>query len=198
MTLKRRPRILLRGSWHSINIGDIAHTIGTLKLIDTLLPEVDITLWPKNIKDGVEEMVKKRFPNLQIIQEDHEVDSAFQEYDFFLHGSAPVLVGQDELQRWRDETGKPYGVFGIGFEPRVSQASNSTVEDRSEILSGAEFIFFRETISHQKALADGVESPIMEFGPDGAFSTDVRNDQAAHQFLSANSLEHGKFLCCIP
>ncbi|HIF72022.1 MAG TPA: polysaccharide pyruvyl transferase family protein [Dehalococcoidia bacterium] len=198
MQLKRRPRILLRGSWHSINIGDIAHTIGTIKLIDTYLPEVEITLWPKNIEDGVEEMVRKRFPDLQVIQKDHEVQSAFQECDFFLHGSAPVLVGQDELQRWRDETGKPYGVFGIGFEPRVSQASNSTVADRREILTNAEFIFFRETVSLQKAQDDGVKCPIMEFGPDGAFSTDVRNDQAADQFLSANGLERGEFLCCIP
>ncbi len=115
-----------------------------------------------------------------------------------MHGSAPVLVGQDELQRWRQETGKPYGVFGIGFEARVSQASGSTVENRREILTDAEFIFFRETISLQRAQDDGVKCPIMEFGPDGAFSTDVRNDQVADQFLSANGLAPGKFLCCIP
>ncbi len=198
MNSKRRPRVLLRGSWHSINIGDIAHTIGTIKLINTHIPEVDLTLWPKNIEDGVERIVRDRFPNLQIIQEEHEVQSAYQECDFFLHGSAPVLVGQDELQRWREETGKPYGVFGIGFEPRVSQASGSTVADRRDVLTHSEFIFFRESVSLQKAKEDGVECPIMEFGPDGAFSTDVHNDQAADQFLSANGLEHGKFLCCIP
>lgn len=198
MELNRRPRILLRGSWHSINIGDIAHTIGTIKLINTYLPEAEVTLWPKNIEDGVEEMVRKRFPDLQIIQEEHEVQSAFQECDFFLHGSAPVLVGQDELQWWREETGKPYGVFGIGFEAKVSQASSSTVANRREILTDAEFIFFRESVSLQRAQEDGVKCPIMEFGPDGAFSTDVRDDRSADQFLSAHGLEHGKFLCCIP
>ena len=110
-----RPRILLRGSWHSINIGDIAHTIGTINLITTYLPEVEIILWPKNVTDGVEEVIRRRFPNLQIIQEEHEVKAAFEECDFFLHGSAPNLVGQAELQRWSDETDKPYGVFGIGL-----------------------------------------------------------------------------------
>ncbi len=99
MKLQRRPRILLRGSWHSINIGDIAHTIGTINLINTYLPEVEIILWPKNVRDGVKEMILRRFPNLKIIQKEHQVQSAFQECDFFLHGSAPVLVGQDELQR---------------------------------------------------------------------------------------------------
>ncbi|MEM7600397.1 MAG: hypothetical protein AAF357_03155 [Verrucomicrobiota bacterium] len=41
---EKRPRILLRGSWHSINIGDIAHTLGTMNLINTYLPEVEIIL----------------------------------------------------------------------------------------------------------------------------------------------------------
>ena len=76
--LQRRPRILLRGSWHSINIGDIAHTFGTIHLIKTYLPEVEIILWQKNVKDGVKEMIRRRFPNLQIIQKEHEVKSAFK------------------------------------------------------------------------------------------------------------------------
>jgi len=38
----------------------------------------------------------------------------------------------------------------------------------------------------------------MEFGPDGAFAVDVRNDAAAAAFLAKNGLEKGKFLCCIP
>ena len=198
MKLQRRPRILLRGSWHSINIGDIAHTIGTINLINTYLPEVEIILWPKNVEDGVKEMILRRFPNLQIIQEEHEVQSAFQECDFFLHGSAPVLVGQDKLQRWREETGKPYGVFGIGYGSNVSSASSSTAVNRRDLLTHAEFIFFRESVSLQRAQDHGVECPIMEFGPDATFSTDVRNDQAANHFLSAHGLEHGKFLCCIP
>jgi hypothetical protein len=38
----------------------------------------------------------------------------------------------------------------------------------------------------------------MEFGPDGAFACDLKQDQKATAFLSANGLEEGRFLCCIP
>ena len=38
----------------------------------------------------------------------------------------------------------------------------------------------------------------MEFGPDGAFATDLRDDEKAVAFLMENKLEEGKFLCCIP
>jgi hypothetical protein len=51
----------------------------------------------------------------------------------------------------------------------------------------------------QLAKDKGVKCPIMEYGPDSAFGvTDLRNDAAATAFLSANGLEEGKFLCCIP
>ena len=188
--LQRRPRILLRGAWATLNIGDIGHTVGTINLIKTYLPEVEIILWPKNVKDGVKEMILRRWPNLKIIQEEHEVKTAYQECDFFLHGSGPTLAGQNELERWRKETGKPYGVFGIGI-------SDKTAVERRDLLTQAEFLFFRETISLQRARDNGVECPTMAFGPDGTFSADVRNDPAANRFLSAHGLEHGKFLCCI-
>ena len=148
-------------------------------------------MWPENVRDGVREMILRRFPNLRIIQKDHEVQSAFQECDFFLHGSGPVLVGQDELLRWRKETGKPYGVFGIGI-------GNKRAAEQRDLLSNAKFLFFRESVSLQRAKDNGIQCPIMDFGPDATFSTDVRNDQAANRFLSAHGLEHGKFLCCIP
>ena len=37
----------------------------------------------------------------------------------------------------------------------------------------------------------------MEFGPDGAFACDLRDDARAIAFLQANGLEDGKFLCCL-
>ena len=33
----------------------IAHTLGTVNLISTYLPEVEIVLWPENVKRGVKE-----------------------------------------------------------------------------------------------------------------------------------------------
>ncbi len=38
----------------------------------------------------------------------------------------------------------------------------------------------------------------MEFGPDGAFACDLRDDARADAFLKEHGLVHGKFLCCIP
>jgi len=67
-----------------------------------------------------------------------------------------------------------------------------------DILSGAKFACFRDSVSLEKAKADGVTCPVMEFGPDGAFACDVRDDAKATAFLRANDLEDGKFLCCIP
>jgi len=38
----------------------------------------------------------------------------------------------------------------------------------------------------------------MEFGPDGAFACDLRDDARATAFLKAHKLETNRFLCCIP
>ena len=131
-----RPRILLRGSWHSINIGDIGHTVGNINLIKTYLPEVEIILWPKNVRIGVKEMILRRFPNLKMVEQEHEVKAAFQTCDFFLHGSGPSLAGLNELEQWHEETGKPFGIFGIGI-------GNKNAREKRELLSQAEFFFFR-------------------------------------------------------
>ncbi|MDB6076253.1 MAG: Polysaccharide pyruvyl transferase, partial [Verrucomicrobiaceae bacterium] len=60
------------------------------------------------------------------------------------------------------------------------------------------FVFFRDSVSMARAKELGCACPIMEFGPDGAFATDLSNDAPAEAFLKANNLEDGKFLCCIP
>jgi hypothetical protein len=42
----RWPRILLRPSWQTVNIGDMGHTPGILQLLFDSLPKTEITLWP--------------------------------------------------------------------------------------------------------------------------------------------------------
>ena len=59
-------------------------------------------------------------------------------------------------------------------------------------------MFFRDSVSLKFARDQGVPCPVMEFGPDGAFGVDLRNDEAAAAFLDDNGLEEGKFLCVIP
>ncbi len=199
---KRAPRIVLRSSWQTVNIGDIAHTPGVLAILEKYLPDAAVRLWPSSVDNGVEEILRARFPKLIILKDAEAKKAAFAECDFLLHGSGPSLVGEKEVARWAKETGKPYGVFGITLPAQSSASTKPTSEGaRAQtiaVLSGAKFVFFRDSVSLALAKKNGCTSPIMEFGPDGAFATDLRDDAKADAFLKAHALEDGKFLCCIP
>jgi polysaccharide pyruvyl transferase WcaK-like protein len=188
---KRAPRILLRNAWQSINIGDIAHYLGLLELMEKYGLDAEVRLWPSNLENGAGELLAKRFPKVIVLKGEAEIATAFQECDFFLHGSSSGFGAWKHAAKWHTETGKPFGVFGI-----------SITDNNPELiatLSKAQFAFFRESVSLQKAKELGCTAPIMEFGPDTAFGVvTLRNDEAATAFLQANGLEEGKFLCCIP
>jgi polysaccharide pyruvyl transferase WcaK-like protein len=187
----RKPRILLRNGWQSVNIGDIAHPVGVLTLIEQFIPEAEVRLWPSEIENGTEELLLRRFPKLVILKGKEAIAAAFKECDFFLHGSSSGFAAEKDVARWRKETGKPYGVFGISFLSPTPEAVDT--------LGNAKFVFFRESVSLKLAKEKGVACPVMAFGPDSAFGvTDVRNDAAATAFLAASGLEEGKFMCCIP
>ena len=193
----RPPRILLRSSWQVVNIGDIAHTPGVLALLEKHLPEADVRLWASgDLSAKVAAMEHRRFPKLKIVKgsigtdgkaSTAELGEAVARADFLLHGSGPSLVAASDVAAWIKHTGKRSGVFGITY-----------AGGQKELLSQAKFVFFRDSISLEKAKSEGVASPVMEFGPDGAFACDLQNDKAAATFLRANGLEDGKFLCCIP
>ncbi len=187
---KRPRRILLRSAWQTVNIGDIAHTPGVLALLERYLPEVEVRLWPSSVADGVEDILRRRFPKLIIAQSAEAKRAVLAECDFLLHGSGPSLVGAKEVARWRDEVKKPYGVYGI----TQGQPDAATVS----LLSDARFAFFRDSVSLKTAQAAGVKAPIMGFAPDGAFACDIANDEAATAFLAEHGLTEGQFLCCIP
>ena len=106
---EKPKRLILRSSWQTVNIGDIAHTPGVLALLEKHLPEVEVRLWPSKVDNGVEEMLNARFPKVKIIRGE-EVKTAFEECDFLLHGSGPSLVAQNDVAKWSKATGKPYGV----------------------------------------------------------------------------------------
>ena len=199
---EKPKRILLRSSWQTVNIGDIAHTPGVLAILEKHLPDAEVRLWPSSVDNGVEEILRARFPKLIILKDAEAKKAAFAECDFMLHGSGPSLVGEKELARWAKETGKPYGVFGITLPTTSSAATKPAPEgmisQTIQLLSGAKFVFFRDSVSLELAKKKGCTSPVMEFGPDGAFATDLRDDANAETFLKANGLEEGKFLCCIP
>jgi polysaccharide pyruvyl transferase WcaK-like protein len=187
---KRPRRILLRSSWQTVNIGDIAHTPGVLKLLDEHHPTAEVTLWPSSVDNGVDAILRKRFPKLKIATTAAQKATAIQECDFLLHGSGPSVVGRKELARWQAETDKPYGIYGVTI--------SDVDEELKKILNGAKFVYCRDSVSLASIKSKGVAAPIMEFSPDGAFACDLADDAAADAFLKRNDLTPGKFLCCIP
>ncbi|MBM4154777.1 MAG: polysaccharide pyruvyl transferase family protein [Lentisphaerae bacterium] len=197
---ERRPRILLRSSWQVVNIGDIAHTPGVLALIEKHIPGAEVRLWASgDLTDEVAAMEHKRFPALKIVKGSIGADGRASSADladtvawcdFLLHGSGPSFVAAKDIAAFDQATGKPFGIYGITY--------GGADEKVRGLMSRAKFVTFRDTVSLAKAKADGVKAPVMEFGPDGAFACDLRNDAAADAFLRANGLETGKFLCCIP
>ena len=198
---KRPPRILLRSSWQVVNIGDIAHTPGVLALIEKHIPEAEVILWAsQDLSAEIAAMEHKRFPKLRIVKgsigadgkaSNEELGNAIEWADFLLHGSGASLVAAKDVAAFVKHTGKPFGVYGI------THGSFLSGNDK-EILSQAKFVFFRDSVSLAKAKSDGVKCRVMEFGPDGAFACDLRNNVAATAFLRANDLREGKFVCCIP
>jgi len=186
----RPVRILLRSSWQTVNIGDIGHTPGVLTLLEKHLPEVEVWLYPSKVDNGVDALLKARFPKLIIAATPEEQKAAFAQCDYLLHSSGPSLVAQKDVARWHEETGKPYGIYGITF------ASDNKVG--LDLLSAAKFVFFRDSHSLAYAKEHGVNCPVMEFGPDGAFAVDLRDDAPAVAFLEKHGLQEGQFLCCIP
>jgi len=198
--LDRPARILLRSSWQVVNIGDIAHTPGVLALLEKYLPDAEVILWASgNLSDEVAEMEHRRFPNLKIVKgsiggdgtaSNQGLQDAIVWTDFLLHGSGPSLVAAKDVAAFVKHTGKPYGVYGITH-------GNSFSDSAKDLLSQAKFLFFRDSVSLGYAKQNGVNSPIMQFGPDGAFACDLRDEEKAEAFLAANGLEERQFLCCL-
>ncbi len=196
----RPARILLRSSWQTVNIGDIAHTPGVLALLEQHLPDAEVMLWASgNLTDEVAAMEHQRFPKLKIVKgsirsdgtaSNADLQAAIEWTDFLLHGSGPSLVAARDVAAFVKHTGKPFGVYGITHGSFLSG-------NDGDLLSQAEFVFFRDSVSLQLAKQHGVDSPIMEFGPDGAFACDLRDEAGATEFLQTNKLEEGKFLCCL-
>ena len=189
--MKKLGPVLLRGSWQTKNIGDIAHTPGFLSLARKYLPEMPVYLWPCAIDRGVREMLLANFPGLRIVETEAEIEAAFRECSLLIHGSCP-MIDLDGVDRWRRSTGKPYGCFGISADGLWSRR-------KQEICSDAAFIFCRDSLSEHFLRAQNLSCPVLGFTPDATFHIRLNSDsEAAAGFLSENGLERGRFVCVIP
>ena len=201
-TDSQMPRhILLRSGWQTENIGDIAHTPAMLVLIEKYILNTKVTFWPwyNYLPDNEVAMLKKRFPKLEIVQgafdaqgksSTPELEAAIASADFLLHNSGPATIAWADLMNFKKFTGKSFGVYGVSY------GLYGTPE--AAILNDAAFVYFRDSISLQKAKEAGVHNAIIGFSPDVVFAIDVLDDEKANEFLQDNKLEDGKFICCIP
>lgn len=183
-------KIVLRSSWQTVNIGDIAHTPGMLAFLEKYLPDATVTLWPSGITDEVIQLLQKRFPKLLIAQTADAKNAALQNCDFFLHGSGPGMVGHKETLLAQQQ-GIPYGFGGITL-------SDEELQTHRDLLNGAQFVFTRDTLSLQALKAAGINQPHAAFGPDATFALDLRDDDAAEKLLHEKKLVAGEYLCAVP
>lgn len=183
-------KILLRSSWQTVNIGDIAHTPGMLTLLEKHRPHDTVTLWPSGISDDVVKLLSTRFPKLKWARTADEQNAALAACDFFLHGSGPGLVGREAAERAR-AAGKPYGFAGVTL-------SDDELKNQRELLAGAKFVFTRDTDSLKALQNAGIKEPKTAFGPDATFALDLRDEPAADKLLKEHQLEAGQFLCAVP
>jgi hypothetical protein len=224
----RPPRILLRSSWQSVNIGDIGHTPGALTLLGKYFPEAEITLWPGKLGHGSRELLSKGYPRLRIAEgtldgankpTTPELAKAWEEADLYLSGSGSGFPASNHAVAFRKVTGKPVGVLGVSTDPisgiggsrepeggtleqiraRASRLPATHLpEDLRYVIDRAAFFFCRDTISRDYLKAQGVKTPVLEFGPDAQLGMHLRDDVRAAAYLKANGLERGKFICVIP
>lgn len=169
--------------------------------MERYLPEVETTLWPKDIGLGVEQKLIDRFPKLKLVSSDEDLQKAFEECDFFVHGSSATLSAISQINQWTEATSKKFGIYGITFDDHQSWILNPDTPEQLQrkvsVLNRAEFVFFRDTESLALAEQLGCTTQVKGFAPDATFACDVRDDAAADAFLGANDLQPGKFLCCI-
>jgi len=193
--------ILLRSGWQVENIGDIAHTPGMLALVEKYIPNTEVTFWPfyHYLPDNEVAMLKKRFPKTTIVQgsldregkaSTPELQTTIASADFLLHNSGPATIGWADLAAFKKTTGKPFGVFGVSY------GLYGTPE--TETLNDAGFVYFRDSVSLQKAKEAGVHNADMGLVPDAAFAFDTTDQEKAAAFLKASDLIDQKFMCCIP
>ncbi len=224
----RPPRILLRSSWQSVNIGDIGHTPGALSLIEKYLPEAEITLWPGVLGHGSRELLTRNYPRLKIAEGSLDANGkpatpalakAWAEADLYLSGSGSGFPASAHAVSFRKATGKPVGVFGVSTDPISGFGEGRQPEggalneirkkaaglpadhlgaDLRFIIDHSAFFFCRDTISRDYLKAQRVKTPVLEFGPDAQLGMTLRDDAKGFAYLQAHGLEDGKFICVIP
>ena len=198
-TVPKQPVVLLRSGWQTVNIGDIGHSPGVLALLEQHLPEAEILYWPNSYDRGVEPMLERRFPKMKVVlgrydrqgkPTTEELKVALDRADLLLHGSGPSVVARRDLEHFRRQTTKPFGIYGTTIQ---------NIDDKlRDLLGAASFVFTRETHSLENLKKAGITQPATGFAPDGTFAIDLLDDEKGLAYLKAHGLEERKFICVVP
>ena len=211
---KKTPVIVLRSSWQEVNIGDIGHTPGTLRLLERHVPEAEVLLWHTDPRPKTEKIVAKNFPKVKVIRGpwyngdkpfEGEVKDAFDRADLFIMNSGmhynyglfnydwPKAMAALTPFYYCLDKKIPFGMYGQSFD-KMAHPSMPVFKD---ILSKSAFIYCRDTESQKFLKQNNFHPSILEFGPDGCFGIDVRDEEKGLAYLKKAGLEDQKFLVVI-
>ncbi|GAB2986997.1 polysaccharide pyruvyl transferase family protein [Actinotalea caeni] len=211
--------MLLVSGWQTVNIGDVAHTPGTVRALHEL-GGAEVVLWPRRLGARERTMLKERFPALRILGDARdsapdeltdEVREAIGWADVCVHASGPSLVGAEQIDLWRAHTDKPYGFFGITVDPlspyadslersgRIIRAIDGDLlapEDRARLAEAA-FVWCRDSLTAEFLATQGLDRGVA-FGPDATVVVDVEDEAAADRFVTETGVRPGRFVCVVP
>jgi polysaccharide pyruvyl transferase WcaK-like protein len=197
-----------------MNIGDIGHTPGTLRLLERYIPEAEILLWHAQPKPVTEAIVIKNFPKVKIIRGvfpaqneamTGELKEAFDKADIYLHNSGmsfnfglfnsdlSTIVNNLTPFLYCIEHKIPFGLYGQSFD-KFDPPAMSFYRD---VFNRAAFIYCRDTESLKYLKENNFKTPILEFAPDGCFGIDVRDEEKGLAYLKETGLEENRFLVVV-
>ena len=223
MSSSRSRRVLLRSSWQDDNIGDVAHSPGLLSALLDLDPDAELTLWPVDLGEREEALMRQLLPQVAIVRgtladngrpTTPELESAWNSAEVLVHGSAADVENRHaEFVHWSRTTGKPHGYAGVTVDP-VSPPTWGTLaelevmatflppdflgDQAREPLDSAEFIFCRDSISLKYLRRQQIRAKSLEFGPDGTFTYDYADVATIEPFLEEMNLRRDNFACFVP
>ncbi len=203
-------RVLVAFSWSFRNIGDIAITPGLLRLFREYIPGTEVTVICNSFLEEYREYLSPRFPAVRTVYTPFKsarpaskvFRQAFAQADLLLYNSGTTLSYGRWSRDWNRTiplamplfmahlAGKPHGIYCQSFE-KFAPPSDLVFP---QLLSGAQFVFCRETDSLEYLRSLGTRPPVLEFGPDSTFAFDLRDEKFADRFLAEHELEPRRFI----
>ncbi|MBL9213222.1 MAG: polysaccharide pyruvyl transferase family protein [Opitutaceae bacterium] len=219
----RGPRILLREALQYENIGDVGRVPGTIRLFERHLPGAEVTLWPWSLHAREREMLRGAFPRLKIAEGEIDARGRASTPELAAAWSgAEIFVSPSKNARTFTEwaaTGRPYGLFGAAFDPITDRAKlpdglplaelQARIDRLPEgefarkfgdraLYERAAFIYCRDSLSLRFLQREKVRPGVLEFGPEGCFALDLRDETRAADWLKRNGLAGEDYLCVVP